>query len=322
MHQNRHSFIEQFTEPVYSAHSQFSQLSTFACLTKWCGPIVVELPRFSLHIQSIDYFETLHAENQQPLQMLHFQQDSYRLWYQIDGIGILQNATKKSFGTARPGLLGVMDHGERHTYLHQRGHFSAFQICFTIQPSLQAKCYWNAEIEGKTVLDDADRSACENAIFSTLFSISQGTDVPDLIITARLLEIISPLFTKGLIGIEDTRFPKNKVKSLVAKARNYMNVHYAGAHHQRELEKECSVDINYLNILFKKEAGQTLYAYLTSVRMEHAKHLLTTTVATINEIASKTGYPNANSFSRAFKRCEKSTPLEFRNRQQSYIHNK
>jgi AraC-like DNA-binding protein len=46
--------------------------------------------------------------------------------------------------------------------------------------------------------------------------------------------------------------------------------------------------------------------------MEHAKHLLETTGDPVTDVARRTGYPNANSFSRAFKRREKRTPLAFR----------
>ena len=35
----------------------------------------------------------------------------------------------------------------------------------------------------------------------------------------------------------------------------FMELNYARMRHQRELETECGVDINYLNIIFKKETG-------------------------------------------------------------------
>lgn len=83
-------------------------------------------------------------------------------------------------------------------------------------------------------------------------------------------------------------------------------------HHQNNLERECAVDINYLNIIFKKETGRTLYQYMTGVRMEHAKYLLETTEMSITDIASKVGYPNSNSFTRAFKRHTGPTPQNYR----------
>jgi two-component system response regulator YesN len=129
---------------------------------------------------------------------------------------------------------------------------------------------------------------------------------------SRLLEIIVVLFNKGLLVIDDAQFPKNKRKSLVAKAAAFMELHYATMRHQRDLETECGVDINYLNIIFKKEKGLTLYDFLSNIRMEQAKHLLETTRHSVTDIASRTGYPNGNSFSRAFKHHVHCTPLAYR----------
>ncbi|MBN1576198.1 MAG: helix-turn-helix transcriptional regulator [Chitinispirillaceae bacterium] len=313
MAENRRELLARFRQPIFAPHPLFQQLRTFHCLDKWDGDCSLELPRLRIIIHGIDYIEhspeQCHAPFNQPLR---FQQDTYRLWYQIEGHGILQNVTRKTFGTARPGLLGVMERGERHTYLHQRGPFACFQMQFSIFPSRHAKCYWNAGIEGKTILEDDDRLLLENHIFDLLLVLSQRNRLLGLTTFSRLIEILLVLFEKGLILIEESRFPKNKAKSLVTKAKNFMNIHYADLHHQREIEQECGVDINYLNTLFKKQAGTTLYRYFTGVRIEHAKHLLETTSASIIDIAMRIGYPNANSFSRAFKRRELQTPQEYR----------
>lgn len=315
MMENRHELLTQFRNPVYIPHPAYPQLRTFDCAGNWEGDFRLELPRLRITIHGIDFLEYTPEQCAQPFNdILRFQQDAYRLWYQIDGQGILQNVTRKNFGTARPGLLGVMERGERHTYLHQRGTFACFQVLFSMQPSSHAKCYWNAAIEGKTVLEEPERLLFDNLIFTLFHIFSRGDTTLGLAPVSKLTDIILPLFEKGLILVEESRFPRNKSKSLVAKAKNFMNDHYADVHHQREIERECGVDINYLNLLFKKETGQTLYRYFTGVRIEHAKHLLETSSESINEIALNIGYPNANSFSRAFKRYERVTPQEYRGR--------
>lgn len=311
--ENRHEVLTHFTDPVFTPHPVFEQLRTFSCAGKSDNRFSIELPRLRISILGIDFLEHHPDQCTRPFnEIIRFQQDVYRFWYQIDGQGILQNVTRKTFGTARPGLLGVMERGERHTYLHQRGPFACFQILFSMQPSDHAKCYWNAEIEGKTVLDESERLLFDNLIYTLFLKISKGDATLGLAPLAIIADLLLPLFEKGLILIEESRFPRNKTKSIVAKARNFMNTRYADLQHQRELERECGIDINYLNLLFKKETGQTLYRYITGVRIEHAKHLLETTSETINAIALSIGYPNANSFSRAFKRCEKMTPQEYR----------
>ncbi|KMQ50637.1 Transcriptional regulator, AraC family [Chitinispirillum alkaliphilum] len=273
----------------------------------------MELSRVNIKIHSIDYLASSDTAarnfNTVPLK---FQQDCFRLWYQVDGTGILQNVTRKSFGTARPGLLGVMGRGERHSYLHQKGNFECFQILFSLNPSTTAKCYWNTEIEGKLNLDENYRLFFENLVFDLLFVISSKREILGLATISRLLEILVILFKKNLLLIEESQFPKNKAKSLIAKAKIFMDTNYASMKHQHQLEKECGVDINYLNILFKKETGKTLYQYIRDVRMEYAKHFLETGDDQVNDIARKIGYPNSNSFTRAFKKVCGLTPQEFR----------
>ena len=272
----------------------------------------MELSKLRVEIVGLDYLEFSGTDSKKFDSQLKFQQDCYRLWYQVDGTGILQNVTRNNYGIARPGQLGVMERGERHTYLHQKGTFECFQMLFSFMPSQNAKCYWNSEIEGKLVLEGNERLYFENLIFDLLRVLSNKKEILGLASISRILEILVVLFNKGLILVEESQFPKNKAKSLVVKAKSYMDLHYCDMHHQNHLENECGVDINYLNIIFKKETSKTLYQYITGVRMEHAKHFLETTQMSISDIALKVGYPNSNSFTRAFKRHNKITPQEFR----------
>jgi AraC-like DNA-binding protein len=314
MHQTRHELLSRFKNPVYVPHPVYSKgVNTFSCLQEWRGCPAINLPQVRVEILGIDYLEYAPVQKNQPEPLLlHFQQDCFRLWFQVDGNGILQNLSRNSFGSARPGLLGIMERSQRYTYLHQRGTFECFQVLFSLLPSSNAKCYWNSGIEGKTVLDGDERQYFENIIFDLLLVIADKREPLGMSATARLLEILVMLFTKKIVTIEEAQFPKHKTKSLTAKAKTFMELHYARQCHQNALERECGVDINYLNTVFKKEAGMTLYDYLTHVRMEQAKHQLETTGDSVADIARRTGYPNNNSFSRAFKRVEKCTPLDFR----------
>lgn len=313
MFPTRHEILERFHNPVYTEHPGYNGLLTFSCLPAWNKiPFIVELPKLRVEIHALDYLKQNESDPKSLAALLRFQQPVYRLWYQVDGTGVLQNATRNTFGTARPGLLGIMERGERHTYLHQKGTFEAFQMLFSLLPSQHAKCFWNSEVEGKIVLEERDRLYFENLLFDLLLVISNGKEILGLSTISRILEIVVVLFNKGLLLIQDSQFPRDKAKSLVAKAKQFMDLHYASMKHQRELEEDCGVDINYLNILFKKELGMTLYHYIRRVRMEHAKFLLETTSKAVTDIARETGYPNNNSFTRAFNGLFSQTPQEYR----------
>lgn len=68
----------------------------------------------------------------------------------------------------------------------------------------------------------------------------------------------------------------------------------------------------HLCVLFKKETGRTLNNYITEVRMEEAKRLLTNTQMKIYEIAVKVGYQSSQYFSQIFLRQTGCSPAEYR----------
>lgn len=79
-----------------------------------------------------------------------------------------------------------------------------------------------------------------------------------------------------------------------------------------DITKAVAVSKNYFCYLFKKEIGMSLWSYLTRVRLEKAKKLLKESDMKTYEIAFKVGYDNPSYFSKIFKKIEKVTPNEFR----------
>lgn len=305
--------LEELARTGYLPHPVFKGVVTLPAFAR-PDPTVFEVKtgRIRLTLHRMDYIRL--AQPGKENHMIRFQQDRYRLWYQIGGTGILQNTTRKSFGTARPGLLGIMEPGERHTYLHQRDTFEAFLIDFSLDSSTRTKCYWNTEIEGKKVLEEKQRITFENTVFAALqlFSLPQRSPAHDLAVCARLSDVVAELFEQRLLLFQDEQFPRDKPRRLVEMARRFMLAHYASLHHQNDLEKECGVDINYLNILFKRQTGHTLYAFLSNIRLEHSRHLLEDSQINVTDIASRVGYPNSNSFTRLFRKKTGLTPSEYR----------
>ncbi len=71
----------------------------------------------------------------------------------------------------------------------------------------------------------------------------------------------------------------------------------------------------HLSKQFKKKYTMGIYEYLLSVRMHHAKILLSQSTFPIKEIARRVGYSNNNYFSKAFKTFYNLSPSEFREKQ-------
>ena len=64
--------------------------------------------------------------------------------------------------------------------------------------------------------------------------------------------------------------------------------------------------------VFKEYTGQTPYQYLTGIRIEKSKELLTKNECSIEEVARSCGFVNAGHFSTVFKRNLNVSPTEFR----------
>jgi two-component system response regulator YesN len=77
---------------------------------------------------------------------------------------------------------------------------------------------------------------------------------------------------------------------------------------------------NYLCGVFKKKTGIYLLDYITKVKMERAKKLLTVSEFKSYEISEKLGYKDPEYFSRLFKKYEGISPTEYRRKHKNQIH--
>ncbi len=98
----------------------------------------------------------------------------------------------------------------------------------------------------------------------------------------------------------------------VERCLQYIEFFYAQPLTLDELAQHCYVTSNYLSSLFKKEIGITLKEYINQTRIQKSILLLNTTHHSIQEIAGRCGFPDANYFSRIFKKLNGVTPLSYR----------
>lgn len=78
------------------------------------------------------------------------------------------------------------------------------------------------------------------------------------------------------------------------------------------LGDEFNLTPTYLSRLFKEHTGEYLLDYINKIRIDKATQMLKETAFNINDIATKCGYTNANSFIRVFKKFEGITPGSYR----------
>lgn len=96
-------------------------------------------------------------------------------------------------------------------------------------------------------------------------------------------------------------------------ALQYIQAHYA---EDLTLEKVASVvflNPAYFSLLFKQKTGQGYKDYVTSLRLEQAKTLLTGSELKLADIAERIGYHDVRHFTQMFRKKYEMTPTEYRN---------
>jgi len=79
-----------------------------------------------------------------------------------------------------------------------------------------------------------------------------------------------------------------------------------------EVARSAAVSVSILFELFRYHIQETPMGVLELMRMEEAARLLTTTTGPVCEIAAAVGMANPSSFARAFRRCMRASPSEYR----------
>ena len=99
---------------------------------------------------------------------------------------------------------------------------------------------------------------------------------------------------------------------------NYVQTHYVTVTLE-DLARHMHLTTPYLSKYIKEKSGGTFGEMVRNVRLKKACHLLKTSAMTVDTIADKVGYPNAEHFNRLFKKKFGITPLQFRNKKQGVV---
>jgi AraC-like DNA-binding protein/mannose-6-phosphate isomerase-like protein (cupin superfamily) len=78
--------------------------------------------------------------------------------------------------------------------------------------------------------------------------------------------------------------------------------------------RQLDLSVRHFTRLFREQTGQTFNAYLTDLRVRHAKQLLATTDQKIIDVAWEAGYGSLSQFNLVFKKKTGSSPREYRAR--------
>jgi two-component system response regulator YesN len=104
-----------------------------------------------------------------------------------------------------------------------------------------------------------------------------------------------------------------KNAKVIEEVKRYLHAHYADPGLSLELAAEhVGLSSGYIGKLFKNVTGTSFNDYVTQIRMEKAKALLTETTNTVAQIGEHVGICNVSYFSTLFKKKYGMTPSQFR----------
>lgn len=95
-------------------------------------------------------------------------------------------------------------------------------------------------------------------------------------------------------------------------AKEYIRNNYSKALSLDEVSYYVNISPYYFSKIFKDGTGENFIEYLTNVRIEKAKELLSTSDYSMKEICVRVGYSDPNYFSRSFKKNVGVTPTEYK----------
>lgn len=130
-----------------------------------------------------------------------------------------------------------------------------------------------------------------------------------------LAQELQPYYAQMIAFIERCSRPavEDPAARCVESAKGYILQHFHDSEFSlSELLSLLNVSKSYFSSVFKAKTGQTFVEYLTSIRMEKAKYLLTNTSLCTYEIAERIGFTDPHYFSVTFKRWAGKTPREYR----------
>ncbi|SDN78475.1 response regulator transcription factor [Alkalicoccus daliensis] len=99
----------------------------------------------------------------------------------------------------------------------------------------------------------------------------------------------------------------------IDKAKYWIQQNIADSITISKIAEEVYMNPTYFCEVFKKQTGETVLDYVTRVRIEKAKELLTQTNLKIQEISEHVGYKDAKYFSKLFHQYTGELPSKYRN---------
>lgn len=116
----------------------------------------------------------------------------------------------------------------------------------------------------------------------------------------------------GILGETGRAEAESHTEQLVHRMLDYIQKGYARPITLKECARNLEFNAAYLSALFSRTVGLPFKSYLTRLRLEKAKDLLSDPTRRVSDVAYAVGYTNPNRFRLAFKAITGLAPVTWR----------
>ena len=233
---------------------------------------------------------------------------SYLFFRVREGEGILTYEGKTFPLTA--GSCVFVDCHKAYSHATSPEHLWTLEWCHFNGPTLGYVYDKYVERGGRPAFTPQDPDAFA-AVWQRLFDLAAGSDyVKDMKINESLGVLLTHLMVESWHPEDAADLPTKKKSILPIKT--YLDTHYAEKISLDDLSSKFYINKFYLTRVFKERYGQSINAYLLSVRITRAKQLLRFTDKSVEEIGFECGLGALHYFSRVFKEVEGIPPTKYR----------
>lgn len=124
-----------------------------------------------------------------------------------------------------------------------------------------------------------------------------------ILCSCKVLEALIEI-TRSFVFTEIENLSSGVPKSYrkIQELLKYLNKEYANKITSSTIEEQFSCNFDYINRVFKKLTQKTIFTYLNTIRIDHAKELISTTSLKLSEISNNVGFNDEYYFSKVFKK--------------------
>lgn len=106
--------------------------------------------------------------------------------------------------------------------------------------------------------------------------------------------------------------PYDSYNTLIQKSIVFIKNNLKSKLSLKDVSSALHVNACYLSSIFKKETGKSMTIFITELKVEEAKNLLSHTHMTISNICYELGYDNPSYFTEVFKKITGVTPKDYK----------